>query len=158
MFYKTEGGKDVNIAPSDLKKGDLIQVDSTSGAVGAVKFVKRLDTDSPTFGNVIQMGAQAGYIQEKRVAAGRVYAKNDTMYSIYYGDNIASLKNSQNAYKQLEAQSMGSVSVIVFDRESRRVEKGTVNDITDYISTGDANPYILVYQIYGTPNAVVVVR
>ena len=40
MFYKTEGGKDVNIAPSDLKKGDLIQVDSTSGAVGAVKFVK----------------------------------------------------------------------------------------------------------------------
>lgn len=158
VFYKTEGDKDVNIAPSDLKKGDLIQVDSTSGAVGAVKFVKRLDTDSPTFGNVIQMGAQAGYIQEKRVAAGRVYAKNDTMYSIYYGDNIASLKNTQNAYKQLEAQSMGSVSVIVFDRESRRVEKGTVNDITDYISTGDANPYILVYQIYGTPNAVVVVR
>ncbi len=58
------------------------------------------------------------------MAAGRVYAKkNDTMYSIYYGDNIASLKNTQNAYKQLEAQSMGSVSVIVFDRENRRVEK-----------------------------------
>lgn len=158
MFYKTEDGKDVEITPKDFKKGDLIRIDTTTGVVGAVKLDARTDTDTPAYGNIIMAGAQAGYIQETRVAAGRVYSVRDSMYSIYYGNDIASLKTSDTPYKSLEAQRIGNINVIIFNRDSKTVEVGSTNDILGYISSGDEKTYSYIYQNYGTPIAMVIVR
>lgn len=158
VLYKTENSNTVEIEPKDFKKGDLIRVDTTTGLVGAVKFEARTDTDTPTYGNIIMAGAQAGYIQETRIAAGRVYSVADSMYSIYYGNDIASLKNSDTPYKNLEAQRIGNINVIIFDRDSKTVEVGSTNDILGYVSSGDENTYSYVYQNYGTPKAMVIVR
>ena len=114
--------------------------------------------DCPAYGNIIMAGAQAGYIKETRVAAGRVYSVRDSMYSIYYGNDIASLKTSDTPYKSLEAQRIGNINVIIFNRDSKTVEVGSTNDILGYISSGDEKTYSYIYQNYGTPIAMVIVR
>ena len=80
------------------------------------------------------------------------------MYSIYYGNDIASLKTSDTPYKSLEAQRIGNINVIIFNRDSKTVEVGSTNDILGYISSGDEKTYSYIYQNYGTPIAIVIVR
>ena len=100
-----------------------------------------------------------GYIRKFRVTRGRVYSKNGTLYSIYYGSDIEGLKDLDNAtrFNSLEAQIVPG-NVYILDREAKTFEKGNANDVTDYLSTGDADTHVVIYQYYGTPENVIVVR
>ena len=158
VFYKTENSVNENIDPNTLKRGDLIRIDTSGAMVGAIQFVTRTNTDTPQYGTVISGGAQAGYIQQMRTTCGRVYAKNGTQYSIYYGEDIEALKDMENAYTQLEALSASNVGVLIFDREDNIITNGTAEDITDFVSTNNKNTFIYQCQNYGTPVFIMIVR
>ena len=158
IFYKLQDNIKEIIDPNTLERGDIIRIDTTGGMVGAIQYITSADTDTPVFGTTYAGGGQGGYIQQVRVTCGRVYAKNGTLYSIYYGNDIESLKSMENAYTQLEALNAANVKIIIYDREDNTITSGTTEDITDYVSTNNKNNYIFQSQVYGTPEFMMIVR
>lgn len=158
-LYKTVSDSTEAVNWSDLKKGDLLRINSTSELVDAIEYVTSLNTDTPTYSTLVEEGSQSGYIRQYRVTRGRVYSKNGTLYSIYYGSDIEGLDSLDNTTKfdSLEAQSIPG-TVYIFDKENESFEQGNTNDVTDYMSTGNPDECIVVYQSYGNPVSIIVVR
>ena len=159
-LYKTVSGSTEAVNWSALKKGDLLRLSiNEDKIIDAIEYMTSLNTDTPTYGTLIAKGEQEGYIQQFRVTRGRVYSKNGTLYSIYKGSDIQGLDSldNENRFKSLEAQIIPG-NVYIFDREDESFEKGKATDVTDYLSTRDPDAHVVVYQYYGSPESIIVVK
>lgn len=144
----TDFYSDIEVDVSDLKKGDIIKIATDALGTKIISYKKLFDSESEKFVN--QTGNISEYWYTSNVATGipayTLWRNSEYNLVKLYADEITS-SIIKATYEPGGDEGMSAYlqgSIIVYDKENNRVEKGTYNSIKSYKQHGGAASLVIL--------------